>query len=179
MKEYTQNTTNTYFYLFFTASLAGFLWEVLLFFVLDGRFVNRGFFYGPWLPVYGSGAVLIYACLHHKKSHPLYCFFASAAIGASVELFTGWLLDTVFHLRYWDYHGQFLHVGGYICLFSVLGFGLAGTFYICLAAPFLLRFWNRLLPALRGYLIGLFLILFALDAAASLILPNRGQGITF
>lgn len=50
-------------FFFFITSAGGFLWEVLIFYVKDGRFRNRGFLYGPWLPVYGAGAVLFYLLL--------------------------------------------------------------------------------------------------------------------
>ena len=59
---------------FFTASLCGFLWEVLIFFIKEGHFRTRGFFYGPWLPVYGTGAVLMYLLLSKQKRHPVKVF---------------------------------------------------------------------------------------------------------
>lgn len=177
-QKYTLQINNLLF-LFFAASLAGFLWEVILLLFMEGRFCNRGFFYGPWLPVYGSGATLIYCCLKRQKDRPVRCFFLSALIGASVELFTGWLLHTLFRLRYWDYSGQFLNIGGYVCLYSVLGFALAGTFFVCIAAPFLLKYWQRLSLRTRKNAIGILLLLAAVDVAASLIFPNTGRGITY
>ena len=178
----TRNTAakiNNYLFLFFTASFAGFLWEILLFFITDKGFCNRGFFYGPWLPVYGSGAVLIYFFLHRKGQYPVRCFCYSALIGAVVELFTGWLLNTLFGLRYWDYSEEFLNLGGYVCLYSVIGFALAGTAYVCFAAPFLLKHWQRLSVRMRNNCIGFLLLLAAIDIAASVIFPNKGRGITF
>lgn len=169
---------NTILFLFFAASFAGFLWEVLIFLIKDGEFCNRGFFYGPWLPVYGAGAVLIFVLLYPKRKHPLLCFFYSACIGAVVELFTGWLLDTLFGKRYWDYTGQFLSIRGYICLYSVLGFALAGAFFTCLAAPFLLKYWERLSLRTRHRILAVLLLLFVVDAAAALIFPNSGSGVT-
>lgn len=49
----------TYCDLFLIASVFGYLWEVLLYLILYHSLVNRGFFHGPWLPVYGAGAVLL------------------------------------------------------------------------------------------------------------------------
>lgn len=170
---------NTCLFLFFTAAAAGFLWEVLLSFFEKKQFVNRGFFYGPWLPVYGAGAVLLYLFLHKKKNRPLFCFFTAGLIGACVELFTGWLLNACFGLRYWDYRGQLFNIGGYICLYSVLGFALAGSAYICFFAPFLLRQWEKIPEKIRRHILGLLLVAFLLDAACSLIFPNTGRGITF
>ena len=48
-----------YVLLFFLLSLAGWLWEIAIYLVQDGRFVNRGILLGPWLPVYGSGGLLL------------------------------------------------------------------------------------------------------------------------
>lgn len=164
---------NNYLFLFYTASFCGFLWEVLLYLIQEHRFCNRGFFYGPWLPIYGVGAVIIYFFLHNQKKHPVRCFLYSGIIGAAVELLTGWFLLTFFHTRYWDYTRQFLNLGGYICLYSILGFALAGTILICFAVPPLLRLWCLLPLRLRLNLIALLVLLSAIDTAAALIVPNN------
>ncbi|MDE6419986.1 MAG: putative ABC transporter permease, partial [Lachnospiraceae bacterium] len=49
----THEQLTTMLLLFFTVSVSGYLWEILLYFFLDGSFINRGFFHGPWLPIYG------------------------------------------------------------------------------------------------------------------------------
>lgn len=48
-------------------AICGWLWEVLIFLFKEQRFVNRGFFYGPYLPVYGVGAVLLSIFFYHKR----------------------------------------------------------------------------------------------------------------
>ena len=50
-----------------TVAVGGWLWEVLIFLVKEQRFVNRGFFYGPYLPVYGVGAVLLSILFYHRR----------------------------------------------------------------------------------------------------------------
>lgn len=60
-------------YFFFLGSIGGFLWEVAIFLYRDKTFANRGFLYGPWLPVYGIGAVLFYlllGCRRKKSTRP-------------------------------------------------------------------------------------------------------------
>lgn len=163
--------------LFFVAAFVGYLWEVLLFFLTEGQFYNRGFFYGPWLPVYGTGAVLIFLTLYPQRKQPIRCFFLSAIIGAAVEFFTGKLLHTLFCRRYWNYTGEFMHIGGYVCMYSVLGFALAGSLFICVAAPFLLSRWERLPRRIRRTILTVILFFFLIDAAVSLFFPNEGSGI--
>lgn len=128
-------------FFFFTGSVCGYVWEVLIFLVKEGTFRNRGFLYGPWLPVYGIGAVLFSVVLSprellpdssgkYKKNHPVTVFFLSALLGSGLELVIGWFLDFFWNLRYWDYSGYFLDFRGYICLVSALGFGITGVLWV-------------------------------------------------
>ena len=122
----------------FVCSVCGYVWEVLIFLVKEGTFRNRGFLYGPWLPVYGIGAVLFSVVLSprellpdssgkYKKNHPVTVFFLSTLLGSGLELVIGWFLDFFWNLRYWDYSGYFLNFRGYICLASAFGFGVGGV----------------------------------------------------
>lgn len=164
---------------FFTASLCGFLWEVLIFLVREGHFRNRGFLYGPWLPVYGSGAVLLYLLLDKIKRQPVKAFLYSLLIGTSLELLIGWVLDYFWELRYWDYSTSFLNFRGYICLISALGIGLAGSLWVCFLSAPLERLWFAIPEKIRRTAMTLLILLFVLDCTAALIFPNTGRGITF
>lgn len=164
---------------FFAASFCGFLWEVLIFLVQEGHFRNRGFLYGPWLPVYGSGAVLMYLLFSRLKRHPVKAFLSSTLLGTSLELTIGWILDHFWNLRYWDYTTSPLNFHGYICLTSALGIGIAGALWLCLFAARLEKFWFSMPEKLRSVITAILLFLFVLDCAAALIFPNTGRGITF
>ncbi len=172
-------------FFFFLCAGSGFLWEVFLMYAQGWDYVNRGFFYGPWLPVYGAGGVLFHLLLARKAascSSPFLripvVFVLSALLGTGVELFTGWLLDSLWHLRYWDYSAYPFHFHGYICLWSAIGFGCAGVLWICLIAPHAARLWFRISAKWRRSLNTILLLLFVLDCAAALIFPNTGKGIT-
>lgn len=192
------NTISLEIFFFFLCSIAGFLWEVLLMYYLTGSYVNRGFFYGPWLPIYGSGGVLFHLLLGNKdyyaqaassginfrKQTPFFprflgIFVLTALLGTSIEFSLGWFLDTFLNLRYWDYSTYPMQFRGYICLFSSLGFGFAGALWICIFSNFFRRLWFCISIKNRRNLNAFLLLLFALDCAASLILPNTGYGITF
>ena len=69
-KDYLIKSITQYIFFFFLGAFLGYLWEVLLFYVQDGTFYNRGFLYGPWLPVYGVGAVLMLLILRRFQKHP-------------------------------------------------------------------------------------------------------------
>ncbi len=167
-------------FFFFLCSVAGFLWEVIIFFVKDGGFTNRGFLYGPWLPVYGVGGVLFYLLLSRTaKKHPVITFFLSLLIGTGLELLIGWFLDSIWDLRYWDYRGHPFHYNGHICLWSALGFGFAGVLWVCVLSGFFAKLWEKLPVPVRLGANTILVLLFVLDCAAALIFPNIGRGITF
>lgn len=176
-----------YIFFFFTGSVCGYVWEVLIFLVKEDAFRNRGFLYGPWLPVYGIGAVLFYLFFSHyecngkrtKKSHPFAVFFLSALLGSGLELVIGWFLDVVWNLRYWDYRGFFMNFRGYICLASAFGFGISGVLWICVFSPLLKKMWFRLSPDFRKRWNTVWIFVFMFDCVAALIFPNIGAGITF
>lgn len=114
-----------------------------------------------------------------KKRHPLTIFLTTALLGTGLELVIGWLLDTVWHLRYWDYRSCFLQYHGYICLWSAIGFGVAGVLWICIFSVLLEKFWFSLPRSFRMAFNTLCSLFFCVDCAAALIFPNIGRGITF
>lgn len=164
---------------FFTASIGGFLWEVLIFLVKEGQFRNRGFLYGPWLPVYGSGAILMYLLFSKLKAHPVRAFLFCALLGSFLELTIGWTLRHFWGLRYWDYTTAPFNFHGYICLASVLGIGIGGALWICLLSAPLKKIWFRIPKKIRDIVLAVLIFLFITDCAAALIFPNTGRGITF
>lgn len=62
-----------------TVAIGGWLWEVLLFFIKEQRFVNRGFLYGPYLPVYGTGAILLSMLFYRKDIAAMVTYARSPA----------------------------------------------------------------------------------------------------
>lgn len=168
-----------YTFCFFAASMLGYLWEVIIYFIQEGTFTNRGFLYGPWLPVYGTGAILLYILHHSQYHHPLRVFFLSMLIGTLIELAVGIFLDYFWGLRYWDYIGWIGNFHGYICLLSALGFGFAGVLWICVLSHLLLYLWNKIPASLQRIILTLLMLAFLIDCSAALIIPNHGKNITF
>ena len=105
--------------------------------------------------------------------------FSCGASRSFVELFIGWFLAQVFHLRYWDYHDYPLQLGGYICLYSALGFGIAGVLWVCVFARTASHLWRKMPVPLQRIFLTLLILAFLFDCAAALIFPNAGHNITF
>lgn len=114
-----------YFYCF-----CGWIWECCYVSVRKRKWVNRGFMHGPFLPLYGFGAItILFLTLPVRDNIPLVFFLGM--IGATViEYFTGIIMEKLFCMRYWDYTDMPLNVRGYICLPSSLLWGVFSIFLI-------------------------------------------------
>lgn len=164
--------------LFFLFSIIGWCWEVVLHLLSEGTFVNRGVLHGPWLPIYGTGGVLVLLTLYKLRDKPWLEFWATVVVCGVVEYFTAYYLETVYDRRWWDYAGYFLNLHGRICAEGLLVFGLGGMAVVYGVAPL---FDNLLHKVRRSVLIGLcaaLIALFCVDQAYSHFHPNEGEGIT-
>ena len=96
----------------------GWCWEVFLYLVKERRFVNRGFLFGPILPIYGFGAVgILLTCVPVEGNMALVALVGTIA-ASLLEYVTGFLMESIFHVRYWDYSQRPLNLNGYICALS-------------------------------------------------------------
>lgn len=167
----------TFVFMFFLTSFAGWCWEVALFLIQEGDFCNRGFLHGPWLPVYGCGAIFIFLVLHRHRKNPFYVFFASLTIGTVVEYLIGWILEHFYHTRYWDYRTYFCNLNGYVCLLSATLFGLAGFFWVCIVAQRSADIWKKVPSVVRRWILAILTVLFLIDITYSCFRPNNGDNV--
>ena len=138
------------FMIFLMGGLAGWIHEEIFYWVTEGMLRNRGVLYGPWLPIYGIGALCIYA-LKPLKPHPARLFLLCVALTGAVEYIVGYGCIRLFGLRLWDYRGLFLNVDGIVCLRSVVCFGLMGLAFHYLLEPMLGKLVDRIPErAMRG-----------------------------
>lgn len=92
------------------------------------KFVNRGFLHGPFLPIYGFGAVIILLSTIHVRQN-FFLIFLFGMLGATLlEYITGYIMDTIFHVKYWDYSDTPFNLNGYICLKCSLAWGVYSIF---------------------------------------------------
>ncbi len=165
--------------MFFALSFVGWLWEVGLHLIADGEFVNRGVLHGPWLPIYGTGSVMMLLLLNRFRRKPVLEFVLAVALCGSVEYFTSVYLEFVHNgTRWWDYTGYFLNLNGRICAEGLLVFGIGGMAIVYVLAPFLDGLFRRMPPKTLMAAGLILLVLFAADQVYSSGHPNMGKGIT-
>lgn len=138
--------------------------------VKTGRFINRGFLNGPLCPIYGFGALgVVYFLTDIAKTNKLYLFFGSIFIATALELVGGFLLEKIFHKKWWDYSDMRFNVGGYICLeFSIL-WGLACFVLYEAVHPLIVNFFAFLHPKFIFYGNIILLAIFAVDMAQTIL----------
>lgn len=105
---------------FLIYSCLGWVVEVAYQAITKGIVVNRGFLNGPVCPIYGFGASAILLLLsgiggRPEKVNALAVFAAGVLLATAVELLGGWVLDKLFHARWWDYRDRKFNLNGYIC----------------------------------------------------------------
>ena len=121
-----------YAIIFVIACFIGWVYEVIYYLVDDKVWVNRGFLFGPYLPVYGFGAIIMLATLKRFKKNPVLVFLLAMLVTGIVEYIAGALVYQIYHEMWWDYTGLFLNINGYVCLRSVVSFAIGAMllFYI-------------------------------------------------
>lgn len=167
-----------YILFFFTFSGIGWIWEVGFHLVQTGQLVNRGTMLGPWLPIYGTGGVLVLLLLRKWFHRPGLTFLLSTVLCTAIEYATSWVLEAATGLRWWDYSGYFLNLNGRVCLEGALVFGVGCCAAIYLIAPMLGQWYDRIPPKTAGAVCVVLLTLFAADGVRSVVDPNTGEGVT-
>lgn len=163
---------------FFTFSFIGWIWEVMLHLVTEGAFVNRGTMFGPWLPIYGFGGLLILIVLKPFRKKPVIYFLVSMILAGVLEYSTAWYLETFKGMKWWDYSGYFLNLHGRICLEGLIVFGLGGAVVTYFIGPLLNYYYTKIKPQIAITICTILILLFSIDAIYSSKHPNAGKGIT-
>ena len=182
MREIMKQSKKDFFYyvwLFFLLAVFGWMWEGFLYLFKDDMYVNRGFLTGPWLPIYGMGAVMLELLFHRWRDRPIMIFVSSMLICTVLEYLTGWYLELTWEVKWWDYSGMPWNLHGRICLLSSLLFGVGGMLLVWVAAPLIWLLYRKIPVKVRVGIGLLALVLFVADAAYSAISPHVGAGIVY
>ncbi|MGN0734862.1 MAG: putative ABC transporter permease [Anaerovoracaceae bacterium] len=149
------------FLIFLTGCIVGWIYEEIFYWITEGLLRNRGLLYGPWLPIYGIGALGIFAMKPLKK-HPALLFLLCALVAGIVEYIIGFAGIHFFGVRLWDYRELFLNISGIICLRSGVSFAVMGILFLYLLEPIMGSVIVRLNPkTVRTSCLVLLLVLIA------------------
>jgi uncharacterized membrane protein len=157
-----------WFWHFAVYSFLGWLLESIFISFKQHRLVNRGFLNGPFCPVYGFGALLVLLVLSPLHNYWPLLLLAGIFLTTGLEYLTSWLLETLFHARWWDYSKLRFNLHGRITLFHSLGWGALSLVLAYLLDPLLSQLLARTDPKIRLVLALLLLALMLLDLAVTI-----------
>ena len=155
-----------YFWLLFY-SVAGWVYESILCSITEKRWINRGFLNGPYCPIYGFGAVLVLLLLSWCEN--VFLLFALGMIvTCTLEYITSYVMEKLFHARWWDYSDKFCNINGRVCLEGAVAFGAFSTALIKLIHPLVTQFTDIIAQPFMHIICALTLVLVLFDIFVTL-----------
>ncbi len=165
-----------YVILFMVYSVIGWIMEVVLGLIEKHKFVNRGFLIGSYCPIYGFGSVAITILLGNFMKTINDVSLADSiwissiviiCICGTLEYFTSYIMEKMFHARWWDYKNYRFNINGRICLETLVPFTVIGQLILRFASPTIINVLTNLPALLLHILAGAIVILIIIDVSVS------------
>lgn len=150
-------------------AVIGYVCEVIYCSIYDHKLVNRGFLFGPWLPIYGCGGLIIQYCLVPLHSHPILVFLLGMILTSTVEYIGSWMLEKLFHIKLWDYSHYRFHINGRVCLLNSTLFGIMGLVLVYGLEPYMAMLINLIPISYRDIVALVLANLFTVDVTLSVV----------
>ena len=127
------------FWIFVIGSVFGFFAEMLYALVYTRTLqIRQGLIYGPFIQVYGMGAIAYYL-LVFKIKEPKKLFFAGMLMGGILEYLCSFFQEIFFGTISWDYSKFFLNLNGRVCLLYCFYWGIIAVAFLKIVYPILLK----------------------------------------
>ncbi len=120
---------------FFAYAFLGWVWETIYVSLQERKFVYRGFLLGPYCPIYGFGTLLLLEVLSPLKGNIPLLFVVSLLAMSVLEYLTSYVLEKLFHQRWWDYSNEPLNINGRVALKSSLFWAVMGVVIVLWLQP--------------------------------------------
>ena len=137
---------------FFVYGFLGWCTEVAYAAAKQGKFVNRGFLNGPICPVYGIGVGVVVQFLTPVENNLVLLYISSTILVTVIEGITGFLLEKIFHNKWWDYSEQPLNIGGYVCVLFSLIWGVFCVLIVKIIHPLIYKVLT-MIPLVLGIVV--------------------------
>lgn len=153
---------------FFVYCFIGWVWESSYESILNKKLLNRGFFNGPYIPLYGFGGLFILLVCQRFQA-PLFSIdtiiiYFVGSIGATIlEYITSLALEKILKARWWDYSNYPLNINGRICLIASLFWGVVAVAAIDLLNPWLIGLYEKVPHDARLVFASVMSTLFVMD----------------
>lgn len=162
--EYTQSQWILFFFFY---CFLGWIWESCYVSVKQREWINRGFLHGPFLPIYGFGAIVVLWLTLPVRDNPVLVFLLGLLGADILEYCTGTAMEAMFHVRYWDYSDKPFNLNGHICLYGALLWGIFSVALIEIIHPPVERLILSIPAVIADPLSMTGIALFAVDVTSS------------
>ncbi len=161
-------------------SIIGWMIEVSYHAVTMGKVVNRGFLNGPLCPVYGSGVLMVLMVVDLcgewfgfetdlSRAKVIELFIIGIIFATLIELIAGFLLDQLFHARWWDYRDRRFNLNGYICLEFSIYWGLGIAFVLRVIQPVVENIVSSIPVRISWIMLSAFYLIFIIDIVLTVL----------
>lgn len=159
---------NMLFYLVFYSFL-GWCLESIYKTILEKKFINSGFLYGPFCPIYGFGAVIMLLLFQKLPNNVFIIFIVSTLLLTVWEYIVGVLLEKIFKTKYWDYSDHKCNIKGRICLTNSFFWGILGVIFINFVHSFIQEQISNIDIVILKYVIYTIAVLMLIDAIICIV----------
>ncbi|MCM1557175.1 MAG: hypothetical protein NC087_06535 [Anaeroplasma bactoclasticum] len=131
-----------YIFCFFVYAFLGYLCEVAYCSICQRKLVNRGYLYMPICPIYGCGAIIILLSMLPISKMWYLVLILGILLTTSLEYLTSYVMELIFHMRWWDYSKRKFNINGRVCLRNSLMFGALVMLVIYGLHPIMIKFMD-------------------------------------
>lgn len=157
------------FLTFYIYSVIGYIFEITYCSIRNNKFTwTRGFLIGPYLPIYGTGSLILINTLGKYSNDYLVLFIMSMFYCSTLEYITSYVLEKLFNLRWWDYSKRKFNLNGRVCLLNGVLFGIAGVFIVKFINPLIISFIYSTNYSVLTIISLILLIMFIVDLVLSI-----------
>ena len=128
----------------------GFIYEFIFYYFNSGmkEFFWRGGNFLPWINIYATGSIMIYILSYRYRKNPLKVYLIAFISTGILELISGYAMYVINDgVRCWDYNNEILNfgnIGGFVCLRSVLFFGISALLLMYVIVPLCFNLANKM-----------------------------------
>jgi len=163
------NISHIYFLYFIVYSFLGWICETIYCSILDKKYINRGFLKGPFCPIYGVGALMVITILNPVADNIILLFFSGMIFTSILEYMTGFLLEVLFNLKWWDYSGYKFNIQGRVCLLNSILFGILSVITVNYINPVITKLIASIPLSYSVWGTGILIIFFLLDTIITVL----------
>jgi uncharacterized membrane protein len=171
---------NTLFLYFFIYSIFGWCAEMIYCAICQGKFVDRGFLYGPYCPIYGFGGITVVTLLAPFSYNALLIFILTLISATTLEYITSFVMEKIFNAKWWDYSQYKFNLKGRICLLNSVEFGILGLFATYFLHPSVKELVSFIPEQYIQTMVTIFIVIITMDITITLnnLVNLKGKLIT-